>query len=193
LKKAIHTDKELITEILLSAFIPLKGDSSINFVVKQDKKRVQRMRVLMEYLFERAFLFGEIYISDNKKACLLLKFSNRENINLKTIWLDLHLAYNCIGIERVHSVLKRQRITQQHYPKEAHIRPMIMGVMADCKGHGTAARLMIEVKNKFKGNQLPVIVDAASKHNAQLYQKFGFKMLKKEEALGFPIYFLRMN
>jgi len=70
---------------------------------------------------------------------------------------------------------------------------MIMGVKSECKGKGTAARLMIEVKNKFKNTQLPVIIDAASENNAQLYQKFGFKIIKKDESLGFPIYFLRLN
>ena len=40
---------------------------------------------------------------------------------------------------------------------------------------------------------LPVIIDAASENNARLYQKFGFRVIKKEEALGFPIYFLRLN
>lgn len=151
------------------------------------------MRILMEYLFERAYLFGEVFISDNDKACVLLKYPNMEKVNSKTILLDIKLAFTCIGIERIASVLKRQRITNENYPKERHIRPMIMGVTQEYKGNGTAARLMIEVKNKFKNSQLPVIIDTAYEHNAQLYQKFGFKIIKKEEALGFPIYFLRLN
>ncbi len=68
-----------------------------------------------------------------------------------------------------------------------------MGVKKESNGNGTAARLMIKVKNKYKNNQLPVIIDAASEYNAQMYQKFGFKIIKKEETLGFPIYFLRLN
>ena len=81
----------------------------------------------------------------------------------------------------------------KNYPKENHIRPIIMGVKKECKGNGTAARLMIEVKNKFNSNKTPVILDAASKKNVELYKKFGFNIIKKEESLGFPIYFLRLN
>jgi len=193
LRKANRTDKKLVSEILVSAFSPLKEDNSINLVIKQDEKRIERMHILMEYLFERAFCFGEVFISENNKACILLKFTHKEKITLKTILLDIKLAFKCIGIERVFGILKRQRIAHQNYPKEKHIRPMIMGVKSECKGKGTAARLMIEVKNKFKNTQLPVIIDAASENNAQLYQKFGFKIIKKDESLGFPIYFLRLN
>jgi len=58
LRKANRTDKKLVSEILVSAFSPLKEDNSINLVIKQDEKRIERMHILMEYLFERAFCFG---------------------------------------------------------------------------------------------------------------------------------------
>jgi len=193
LRKASSIDKKLVSDILVSAFSPLKENNSINLVVKQDRKRIERMQILMEYLFERAIRFGEVYISDNNKACILLKFPHQEKTTLRTLFLDIKLAYKCIGIERIFGVLKRQRIAYKNYPKEKHIRPLIMGVKEESNGNGTAARLMIRVKNKFKNNQLPVIIDAASQHNAQMYQKFGFKIIKKEETLGFPIYFLRLN
>lgn len=193
LRIASFTDKNLVAEILVSAFLPLKEDNSINLIVKQDKKRTQRMRTLMEYLFEKAFNFGEIYISNNNKSCILLLFPHKEKINLKTILLNFQLAYRCIGLERVFYVLKRQNNVKSNYPKGKYIVPLIMGVTNECKGNGTAARLMIEVKNHYTNNKLPVIVDAASKKNVILYEKFGFRVFKEEKSLGFPIYFLRLN
>lgn len=193
MRKATITDKQLVSDILVSAFSSLTDDSSIKLVVKQDEKRIERLQILMEYLFETAISFGEVFISDNNKACILLKFPHTEKVTLKTIRLDLKLAFKCIGIERVFAVLKRERIAKKNYPKEPHIRPMIMGVKKDFDGKGTAARLMMEVRNKFKNTELPVIIDAASENNARLYQKFGFRLIKQEDALGFPIYFLRLN
>lgn len=193
MRKADRSDKELVTEILVSAFLPLKESNSINLVIKGDEKRAERIQLLMEYLFEQAISFGEVYLSDNNRACLLLKFPHQEKITFKTIKQDLKLAFKCIGIWRVFGVLKRQKMAHKNYPKEKHIRPLIMGVRKECEGNGTAARLMIEVRNKFKDETLPVIIDAASEQNVRLYQKFGFKILKKEESLGFPIYFLRLN
>lgn len=187
------SDKELVSDILVSAFLPFKENNSINLVVKQDEKRMERMRIWMGYLFEKAIHFGDVFISNNNKACILLKYPHQKRITFKTILLDLELAHKCIGIGRIFKVLKRLQIANQYYPKKKHIRPIIMGVMKECKGNGSAARLMIELKNKFKDSQLPVIIDVASKRNTQLYQKFGFKIIKKEDAFGFPIYFLRLN
>lgn len=162
MRKATIIDKQLVSEILLSAFLPLKESNSINLVVKQDEKRIERMQILMEYLFEKAFCFGEVFISKNNKACILLKYTDKEKPTLKTILLNIKLVHKCIGIGRVFEVLKRQRLVNKNYPKEKHIRPIIMGVKKECKGNGTAARLMIKVKNKFKNNQLPIIIDTAS-------------------------------
>ncbi|WP_452231187.1 MULTISPECIES: GNAT family N-acetyltransferase [unclassified Lacinutrix] len=193
MRKATYVDKKIVSEILVSAFSPLQENNSINLVVKQDEKRIERMHILMEYLFERAILFGEVYISNNNKACLLLKFPHKEKVTYKTIALDIKLAFKCIGIAHVYGVLKRQIIANKNYPKENHIRPMIMGVRDEYKENGTAARLMIEVKNKYINTELPVIIDAASLKNVKMYQKFGFKVIKKEESLGFSMYFLRLN
>ena len=186
-------DKNLVAEILVSAFLPLKEDNSIDLLVKQDNKRAERMKFLMEYLFEKAYNFGEIYISDNNKACVLVSYPYKERITLKTILLDFQLVIKCIGFSRVFKVLKRQWKVKRNYPKGKYIIPLIMGVTNECKGNGTAARLMIQVKNYHKNNKLPVIVDAASKKNVILYQKFGFKVFKEDNSLGFPIYFLRLN
>ncbi len=186
-------DKKLVVDILTSAFIPKKENNSINLVVKQDKNRIQRMRVLMGYLFDRAMLFGAVFISDNKKACLLLNYPHKEKITCQTMQLDLQLAVQCIGIERVFKVLKRQRVARRNYPKEKYIKPIIVGVESEINGKGSAARLIIEVKNHYVNNQLPVVIDAASEDNVRLYKKFGFRVINKEEALGFPIYYLRLN
>lgn len=191
--KASFNHKDLVLDILTSAFIPKKENNSINLVVKQDKNRVERMHILMGYLFDRAMLFGEVFISDNKKACLLLNYPHKEKVTFKTIQLDLQLTVQCIGIERVFKVLKRQRVARRNYPKEKHIKPMILGVKKEINGRGSAARLIIEVKKHYADNQLPVVIDAASENNVKLYKKFGFRVVNKEEALGFPIYYLRLN
>jgi len=193
LKKASIKDKEIVVDILVSAFAPLKEDNSVNLIVKQDEHRISRMRILMEYLFEKAITFGEIYITENNKACILLKFSHKDRITPKTILLDIKLVFKCIGIERVFKILKRQQIAKKNYPKIKHIRPVIMGAKTETNGRGNAARLMLEVINHYNDNKLPVIIDVASEKNIKMYQKLGFKIFKKDNTLGFPIYFLKLN
>ncbi len=193
MREATVRDKQLVTEILVSAFLLLTDDNSINYVIKEDGKRAERMQILMEYLFEKAILSGAVYISDNNKACILLLYPHKEKITFKAILLNLRLAFKCISIERVFTVLKRQRLARKYYPKEKHIRPLIMGVTEEFKGSGLGASLAIEVMKSFEDNQLPVITNAASERNVQLYEKFGFKRISKDDTLGFPIHFLRLN
>ena len=193
MRKGYNSDKRLVIDILVSAFLPIKEENSINLIVKQDHKRAQRMEILMEYLFEKALYFGEVYISDNEKSCILLKFPHREKTTLKSIIWNIKLATKCIGLTRVPKVLKRQKITERNYPSTPHIRPMIMGTIDENKGNGTAARMMLELINTHKDKHLPVIVDAAADHNVRLYQKIGFKIIGREDELGFPIHFLQLN
>ncbi|MFC4096836.1 GNAT family N-acetyltransferase [Euzebyella saccharophila] len=191
--KATKEDRDLVVDILMDAFEPIHDDSSINFVVKQDAKRKQRMRVLMEYLFDKSYRTGYVCISDNRASCLLLTYSNRDTFSFSKLFSTLRLAFKCIGIERVSKVLERQKVIQRNYPKTPYIRPMIFAVKQEYKGGVTAPKLILQVYKEFRDTKLPVIVDAANENNVKLYQKFGLSIFNKEESLGFPIYLMKME
>lgn len=191
--RAEKEDKSLVVAILLEAFEPLKEDNSINFVVKQDKNRKERMRVLMQYLFDKAMRTGAVFLSNNRASCLLISYADKDTFSFEKLVSTLHLVFNCIGVARVRKVLRRQQIVQRNYPEGNYIRPMIFAVKKEYKGTTTAAKLIMEVFRDFKNNELPVIVDTASEDHVKLYKKFGLKTYKKEQELGFPIYLMRMN
>ena len=191
--RATREDKKLVIDILVEAFEPLDDDNSINFVVKQDDRRMERMHVLMGYLFDKAMRSGEVFLSDNRASCLLISYKYQEVFSWASFKSDVQLVTKCIGIGRVSKVLKRQKIVKRNYPKTNHIRPMIFAVKNSYKGTVTAAKLIMQVFKDFEKNELPVIVDTASEEHVRLYQKFGLKVFNKEESLGFPIYLLRMN
>ena len=192
--KGNRKHKELVVAILVSAFKDLEEDNSINFIVGNGKRREKKMASLMGYLFEKSILFGEVYITDNKKSCLLVAHSDKEKVTIKTIYLDLQLFFKAIGFKNVFKVLKRQKLVKQFYPKNtAYIKPVIMGSLKEAYGSGSAARLVLTVMHKYKENKKPVIVDTTAIYNIKLYQKFGFKIINKEKALGFPMTLLRLN
>jgi len=182
-----------VVDILVEAFGPLEDENSINFVVKQDVRRTERMQVLMGYLFDKAMRSGEVFLSDNRASCLLITYPHKDKFSIPKLFSTLKLAFQCIGIERIGKVLERQKIIQRNYPKGEYIRPMIFAVKNEYRGTVTAAKLIMQVFKDFKKNELPIIVDTASEEHVRLYQKFGLKVFKKEEGLGFPIYLLRMN
>lgn len=191
--KATKEDRNLVKDILVSAFENYTERNSINLIIKPDNKRKQRLEKLMGYLFDTCLMFGEVLVSNDRKGCLLIKYPNRVKTTFRTIYLDLKLAIQCIGIERVFGVLKRERITKKYTPKEEHIKIMILGVKTEFKGKGTAARFMLDVQNHYNTNTLPVFIDTASEYNARLYEKFGFKIKHIDTSLGFNLYFMQMN
>lgn len=191
--RALKKDRNEVVDILVEAFEPLKDKNSINLVLKPGGDRTMRMRVLMEYLFDKAMRTGEVFLSDNRASCLLITYAHKDKFSLSKLFSTLRLVFKCIGIRRIGAVLKRQSIVQRNYPDGEYIRPMIFAVRNEYKGTVTAAKLIMQVFKDYQSNRLPVIVDTASEDLVKLYQKFGLKIFNTEEELGFPIYMLRMN
>lgn len=64
MKNADYKDKSLISDILTNSF---DSNQSVNYIVKQDGKRFKRIRALMDYSFEVCYLFGDVFLSDDRK------------------------------------------------------------------------------------------------------------------------------
>ncbi len=112
--KANYKDKLLIVDILSKSF---DANKSVNFIVKQDSQRLQRIRILMEYSFEICSMFGTVYLSEDKKACALILYPEQKKTNLKTIYWDIKLALQCIGLSRIRQMQERERMIKIHHPK----------------------------------------------------------------------------
>ena len=68
-----------------------------------------------------------------------------------------------------------------------------MGALKEAYGSGSAARMVLRIMSQYKKNKKPVVLDTVSEYNIKLYQKFGFKIIREEKTLGFPISLLRLN
>jgi len=64
-------DKIQVVNILTSAFIDVLIPNSINFVVKNDGKRRERLKSLMEFQFDIGLELGHVFISDDSKGCII--------------------------------------------------------------------------------------------------------------------------
>jgi len=191
--KASYSDKNHIVTILHSAFEPIHDANSINFVVKQDKKRSKRMRLLMEYLFENCMDYGEVLLSNNRNACILMKYPHTEKFTLKGFFWQIKLAFGCIGLKNAPKILRRQAILKKHHITEPYIHPVIMGALNEVNGLGIGVRLIKQLIDEYSQNELPVIIETTTDQNLRIYKRFGFEVFKKIETDDFPIFFLRMN
>jgi hypothetical protein len=96
--KAGRIDKSLVVQILCDAF---DANKSINYIVKQDEKRKERIRILMNYSFDVSLKSGEVFLSDDKKACALILYPEKKKTTLSGFFDELNLVINCIGISSI--------------------------------------------------------------------------------------------
>ena len=95
MRKVTKKDKKLVIELLTKSF---EDNKSVNYIIIQDEKRIRRISALMDYSFEMCYHFGEILISEDNNGCALLLYPELKRTTLRSLWLDLLLIFNCIGL-----------------------------------------------------------------------------------------------
>jgi hypothetical protein len=103
--KAIYADKKHIVNMLVKAF---DTNQSINYIIPQDAKRTKRIRGMMEYSFDMCDAFGEVWLSDDRKACALVLFPDKKKTTLKSLSWDVKFATQIVGLGNVKKVLDRE-------------------------------------------------------------------------------------
>src|SRR5687768_14496653 len=111
--KANYSDKELVVDLLTKSF---ESNQSVNYIVKQDKERLGRVRYLMDYSFEICYLFGEVFLSEDKKACALVLYPDKKKTTFKTVLLDVKLILNTVGLNNIKKTLARENIIKNIQP-----------------------------------------------------------------------------
>ncbi len=88
--RANYNDKERIVDILTGSF---QENKSVNYIIKQDGKRVNRIRNLMTYSFEVCYKFGDVFLSDDRKGCALIVLPDKKKTTLRSLLLDVRLVF----------------------------------------------------------------------------------------------------
>jgi len=190
MRKANYSDKEKVITILSNSFIENK---SVNYIVHNDPKRIERIRYLMEYSFELCMLSGEVYISDDDSGCALIQYFDRKKTNLKTVLLDLKLILKSVGLQNVPKVLKRESTIKKNYPQENFAYLWFIGVGPEKQGRGIGSKMLIRIVEQNKKMGRDVYLETSTQRNLPWYEKFSFKIYKEINDFGFPFYFLKSS
>jgi len=169
-------DKSLVVDILAQSF---DDNLSVNYVVRQDSRRQERIRSLMSYSFEYCQLFGKVWLSEDRTACALVLYPERKKSNLQTTLLDLKLAFG-IGLSHVGRVLAREKQIKALHPATPFCHLWFIGTRAEAQGKGTGSRLLAEV---VADSRLPIYLETSVDRNIPWYEKNGFTVFGE---LAFP-------
>jgi ribosomal protein S18 acetylase RimI-like enzyme len=187
--KAGYSDKQLVVQILCDAF---DANKSINYIVKQDSKRKERIRTLMDYSFDISQKFGEVFLSEDKKACVLILYPEKKKFSLGSLLPDLRLAFTCIGISRIGKVMEKEKKTKANHPASPMLHLWFLGVEPSFQGMGAGKKILGEIINKSAEMNRPVYLETSMVENLEFYKKFKFEIYNVID-ISYKIYLLRRN
>jgi len=187
MRKATSSDKSVILDILTRSF---DDNKSVNYVVKQDHKRVDRITGLMDYSFSVCNEFGEVWVADDQQACALILFPDKKRSTFRTLLWDLKLALSVIGLDRVNAVLKREAMIKSNHPKESIAYLWFIGVNPELQGKGVGSSFIQEVIKECERKNRPIYLETSMEKNLPFYQKFGFEIFQSLQ-LSYTLYQLR--
>ena len=176
--------KKTVVEILSRSF---DDNKSINYIAKQDEKRQQRIRSLMSYSFDICMEKGHIFLSEDASACVLILDPSRRMNPVKKAILDLQLAVQCIGMERIGKVMEREKLIKAHQPVVPFYYLWFMGVMPESQGKGVGSKLMEEVLQHYDHDRRPFYLETSAERNLGWYEKFGFSIFNEID-IGYKLY-----
>lgn len=192
MKKAAEKDKDLVLDIIGSAFYDNK---SVNYVIKQgDKKNnIKRIRNLVDYSYKICFNHGEIWLDKGSQGCLMLLDPKEKKNTLSSIIWDAMLAFNCIGLTRIGKVLGREAKIKKNHPKSSFIYLWFIGVAPEHQAKGIGSKMISFAIEKAKDSGLPIYLETSVLKNLEWYKNFGFEIYNEIDFIDHTLYFLRLN
>jgi ribosomal protein S18 acetylase RimI-like enzyme len=177
----------LVVELLTRSF---KDNQSVNYIIRQDGKSEQRIRALMDYSFKVCLMFGDVWLSADRKACALVLYPHQKKITFKSVWLDLKLIVKAIGISGIGKTLNREAEIKKLQPKEPMAYLWFIGVNPLDQHQGKGGKLLWEVITNAGKQGLPVYLETSTLRNLPWYEYFGFQIYGQLD-LGYELYFLK--
>jgi hypothetical protein len=171
-KKVDSVHKPIVLDILVKSF---DSNPSVNHVVKQDHKRKQRIRALMDYSFKVCSAFGEVWMSEDEQACALVLHPDKKRFTLHAIAWDIQLCLSCIGLTRVNVVLKRETDIKAFHPTAPFSYLWFIGVNPSVQYQGIGSNLLKEVIQQSEKLKRSIYLETSVEGNVAWYQKHSFE------------------
>ena len=185
--KACYEDKKFIVDILVHSFY---DNRSVNYIIKQDRKKDERIRKLMKYSFDLCYYFGDVFFSENKMGCALILFPEQRKNRIKSILLDIQFIFSCMDIGHFKKAMAREAKIKALQSDGLKSYLWFIGVTPFQQGRGIGTLLLNEVLDFLQKKNRPVLLETSNVQNVRWYEHSGFKIYNKLN-LGYELYFMK--
>lgn len=193
MRRASKKDKNLVVDILMSAFKDVKEGNSLNYFIRGERNREKRAEHVFNYLFDKSMITGEIYLASNEKGCILVDRSLNNQRSILLFLKKLRTIYMSIGFKNVPRIIRRQKLLDSFHTEKRFIYPTAMAAHTSVCGQGTCVRMIMELLNFYDGEPITIYTETTTQENLNIYKKFGFRVIGESDALGFNLYFLALQ
>lgn len=180
-------ERDIAIDILCKSFYNILIPNSINFVVNEKGNRYKKLKALMSYQVDLALLYGKVFLNEDQTGAILYLDNPRQS--LKRFYLELKLVFQCIGINNVFKVLKRENLLKKNHPDHSYIHLWLIGILPELQGKGIGTKLLNETLKEFQDEF--IFVETTTPENLKFYQKNGFCIFYETHQLDYPLYFLK--
>jgi hypothetical protein len=187
MKRAGYSDKNLVVEILANSF---DDNKSVNYIIKQDSKRIRRLKKLMEYSFDICYRHGDVFLSDDKKGCALVVMPDKKKTTFKSILRDAKLALTCVGLSGIKKAMERESRINKVHPDQPIYYLWFIGVDTKNQNMGIGSGLLKEVIKQSIIRNRPIYLETSTIKNLPWYQKFGFTIFEEVD-FGYTLFCLK--
>jgi ribosomal protein S18 acetylase RimI-like enzyme len=184
---ATKTDRKRVVDILASAF---ENNKSVNYIVRQGGGRGNRIRSLMGYSFDICMQFGEVWLSDDRQACLLYLYPEKKKSSLLSTWADIKLIFQAIGISGILKAIDREKQIKDMQLQGKTIYLWFIGVQRSEQQKGIGSKLLNELLDVADIESRVVILETSSQRNLPWYKKLGFQEYALLD-LSYHLHFLK--
>ena len=175
-------------DILVKYF---NDNRSVNYIIKQDRKRSLRIKRLMEYSFDLCNMFGDVFIMEDNSACALALIPDKKKMTIFSVLL--HIRFACsLGIPGIKKAMKREAAIKAQHPNGKLYYLWFIAVDPVKQHRGTGTRLLKEVIHEAQKDDCVICLETSTLKNIPWYQSLGFTIYN-ELNFNYKLFCLKME
>lgn len=174
IRKITGADVDSLVEVMFRAF---DDDPFMNFLVKQDDRREERMKRFMRMGATRLTMpYGECYRTEaGDGAALWNPPGGRPHGILADISM-LPTLLKVSGIGGMKRSIAAFAQAEKLHPKEPHYYLLAIGVDPSMQGKGVGSSLLAPMAERLDREGIGAYLESSKERNLPLYERFGFKV-----------------